>query len=222
MTEQKYELAFYGKLAAGATLEETKEQVALLFKTGIDQIERMFTGNRVVIRNKLDADTALKYIVALKKRGALCQVEEMGFPGVVVDLSKVLSDTPSSSSASESSSTQQTASFSSAPPSSSSQTNSSIPSPHQATKSSQKKAGMSVTGLPIVGDKVDDILSDSHFDLAPVGSRIGDKKQEVVSDLHALDDVSLAPVGSILAEKRDAPPVSVPDTSHLTLSDKDQ
>jgi hypothetical protein len=89
MSEQKYELAFYGKLIEGALLQGTKEQVALLFKTSVDQIERMFTGSRVVIRNKLDQDTAFKYIVALKKRGALCQIEEMGQPGIAVNFDSI-------------------------------------------------------------------------------------------------------------------------------------
>ena len=88
MSEQKYELAFYGELVAGSSLDETKQLVAQLFKTNVEQIERMFTGNRVVIRNKLDQSTALKYIEALKKRGAKCQIELMGSPGEAVDLNK--------------------------------------------------------------------------------------------------------------------------------------
>ena len=65
MQENKYEVVFYGTLAEGFTKQQTQEHVAQLFKTTIDQVERMFTGSRVVIRNKLDQATALKYIIAM-------------------------------------------------------------------------------------------------------------------------------------------------------------
>jgi hypothetical protein len=215
MSEQKYELAFYGKLVEGCSLQQTKEQVAQLFKTGVDQIERMFTGNRVVIRNKLDAETASKYIIALRKRGALCQIEEMGKPGSEV----TLSDTPSVQAAptplvqkpDDANSEPAVAAESQVIPS---------PSPSPVKKSSAK-AAMSVNGLPIVGDKVDEILRASHFDLAPVGVRLEDEKKKEILELHALDNVDLAPVGSILVEHRETPPVSVPDTSHIKLEPKD-
>ena len=191
MSEQQYELAFYGKLVEGSSLEKTKELVAQLFKTDMSQIEKMFTGNRVVIRNKLDHDTAMKYVMALKKRGALSQIELMGQPGVAVS---VASPTPTPT-----------------------------PTPEQPSATSQpKKASMSLNGLPIVGEKVDDILSNAHFDVAPVGSRLEDEKTKVEAEFHALDEVSLAPVGSDLVEAKEKPPVSVPDISHLTLAPDDK
>lgn len=199
MSEQKYELAFYGKLMAGSDLQQTKEQIALLFKTNLDQVERMFTGSRVVIRNKLDAETARKYLLALQKRGANCQIEMMGEPGVAVSPDQPDARLPAQSSA--------------------------VPTLDQnkpAAKPASKKPGLSVNGLPIVGERVDEILSDRHFDLAPVGARLEDKKPEVVLDLHALDDITLAPVGSELLEHKEKLPVPVPDTSHLQLAQEDK
>ena len=186
MSEQQYELAFYGKLVEGSALEKTKELVAQLFKTDVAQIEKMFTGNRVVIRNKLDHNTAIKYVVALKKRGALSQIELMGQPGIAVNLTS--------------------------------------PTPEKlvVAASQPKKASMSLNGLPIAGEKVDEILNDAHLDLAPVGVRLEDEKPPVELELHALDDVSLAPVGSVLVENQERPPVSVPDTSHINLAPIDK
>lgn len=197
MSEQQYELAFYGKLVEGSSPEKTKEQVAQLFKTDLEQIEKMFSGNRVVIRNKLDQETAMKYIVALQKRGAVCQLELMGQPGVAVNL-----DANSNAT----------------------QTQTQTPETESASKpgtTSPGKASMSLNGLPIVGDKVDEILRATHFDLAPVGARLEEEHEANTIELHALDDVSLAPVGSELVEHKEPMPVSVPDTSHIKLAPKD-
>lgn len=213
MSEQKYELAFYGKLVEGCSLQQTKELVAQLFKTNVDQVERMFTGNRVVIRNKLDAETAGKYIVALRKRGAVCQIEEMGKSGIeltLTDVASVPSAPPSPVKQAGDTNPEQAAESETQP----------IPRPSPAKKP-ETKAAMSVNGLPIVGDKVDEILSASHFDLAPVGVRLEDEKKKEIVELHALDDVDLAPVGSVLVEHRETPPVSVPDISHIKLEPKD-
>tara|TARA_R110001592_G_scaffold167131_2_gene402500 strand:- start:2334 stop:2978 length:645 start_codon:yes stop_codon:yes gene_type:complete len=214
MSEQKYELAFYGKLVDGASLEHTKEQVAQLFKTSVELIERMFTGSRVVIRNKLDQETAMKYIVALKKRGALSQIEEMGKPGIAVNFE---SDTASIAAPLSESSDVQAQPI----PESAKQTQEPVQAPAQTLQKTTGKASMSATGLPIVGDKVDEILRSTQFDLAPVGARLENKKQDLAPDLHALDDVSLAPVGSDLIDHKEELPIAVPDTSHIQLAPKE-
>lgn len=191
MSEQQYEIVFYGKLVDGFTEQETKQHVAQLFKTTVDQVERMFTGKRVVIRNKLDQDTAKKYIVAMSKRGAECQIEAMGNPGVKVDFS---APAPAPAPVEASSST-----------------------PTSATSKTNLQHVASKTGLNLAGDKVDDILSDTHFEVAEVGSRMSEVHEEIVAEFHELDDVTLAPVGSELAEKKEELPPVVPDTSHLSL-----
>lgn len=219
MSEQNYELAFYGKLVEGHDLQQTKEQIALLFKTGIDQVERMFAGHRVVIRNKLDAETAKKYLSALLKRGAECQIERMGQPGVAVDFESVVQNHEQSEPVSETPAS--TAAPVEAAPQSERVNTPTASSPVQKQPGTVKP-GLSATGLPIVGERVDDILSATHFDLAPVGSRMEDEKPEVTLDLHALDDVTLAPPGSVLVEKKEKPPVAIPDTSHLTLAPEDK
>ena len=200
MSEQQYEIVFYGKLVAGFTEQETKQHVAQLFKTSVDQVERMFTGKRVVIRNKLDQETAKKYIVAMSKRGAECQVEAMGAPGVSVDLSAPAAQVspapaPAPAPAPETAST---------PP---------VASGH---KTSAEEVA-SKTGLKLAGDKVDDILSSTHFEIAEVGARISEVHDEVIAEYHELDSVTLAPVGSDMADKKEELPPVIPDTSHLTL-----
>jgi len=215
MTQNTYELVFYGNLAEGFSEAETKKHVAQLFKTTVDQVERMFTGKRVVIRNKLDQDTALKYILAMKKRGAECQIEAMGSPGVKVDLSQQAEQAKVQASVPPAETRSTEAQASEALTSQNTPATSSKTAPPVASSASQEPANLS--GLPIAGEKVDEILSATHFALDPTGVRLTDEKPEVHAELHALDSVTLAPVGSDLVDEKDELPIAIPDISHLSL-----
>jgi hypothetical protein len=214
MSQPSYEIVFYGNLVEGFSIDETKKHVAQLFKTNVDQVERMFTGKRVVIRNKLDQDTALKYIVAMQKRGAACQIEAMGAAGVKVEFSGVAAQTPAPASAPSAASApaepsrpetvEAKASFVQASPAGSES--------RPVSRETENKSG-----LPIAGEKVDEILSSAHFELNQTGCRLSDEKEDVHLDLPGLDAISLAPVGSDITEKKPDIPVSVPDISHLSL-----
>src|SRR5690606_4776163 len=75
MTDSLFEVVFQGKLVEGFAATDVKANVARLFKANLQQVEHMFSGKRVVIRNQLDQETALKYQVLLRKNGAVCVVE---------------------------------------------------------------------------------------------------------------------------------------------------
>lgn len=216
MAQGEYELAFYGKIVEGTSLDKVKDNIAQLFKASNDQVARMFTGKRVVIRNKLDDETALKYIVAMKKRGAVCQIEQMGQPGVEVNLSA--KQEPANTS--PSSATSDTPTSHATPPESSPQ-----PKPAQtqttsvqARNASHKKVEMAnPNALPIAGEKVDEILSHTNLELGETGIRLSEEHEEIFSEHHELDDVTLAPTGSILVDKKEEIPAAVPDISHLSI-----
>lgn len=200
MAQGEYELAFYGKIVEGTSLDKVKENVAQLFKASSEQVAPMFTGKRVVIRNKLDEETALKYIVAMKKRGAMCHIEQMGQPGIAVNLSATKS-TPAPQKTAAAIGT---------------------PSPPATSASAVKPAAKKVemanpNALPIAGEKVDDILSHTHFELGATGIRLSEEREEVFPEHHELDQVTLAPTGSDLRDKKEEIPTVVPDTSHLSI-----
>jgi len=217
MAQGEYELAFYGKIVEGTSLDKVKENVAQLFKASSEQVARMFTGNRVVIRNKLDEETALKYIVAMKKRGAVCQIEQMGQPGVEINLSSTPSTKTTSTPAPQTTAPPNTA----APSESSSPAATSTATPtHQAeaTSATPKKVEMAnPNALPIAGEKVDEILSHTHLELGATGVRLSEEHEEIFLEHHELDNVTLAPTGSDLTDKKDEIPAAVPDTSHLSI-----
>jgi hypothetical protein len=204
MAQGEYELAFYGKIVEGTSLDKVKEHVAQLFKANSEQVARMFTGNRVVIRNKLDDETALKYIVAMKKRGAVCQIERMGQPGVEVNLSNAGSTTPPIPA--EPSKPQAPTSVTS------------TPAQAPTTSTPPKKVEMAnPNALPVAGEKVDEILSNTHFELGATGIRLSEEHDEIFPEHHELDNVTLAPSGSDLTDKKEEIPAVVPDVSHLSL-----
>ena len=147
MSQGEYELAFYGKIVEGTSLDKVKGNIAQLFKANEEQVARMFTGNRVVIRNKLDDETALKYIIAMKKRGAICHIEQMGQPGIEVDLATSATEpSPAVSSVPKT----ESATIPTPPP---------APAVEESTTAPQKVEMANPNALPIAGEKVDEILS---------------------------------------------------------------
>jgi len=214
MAQGEYELAFYGKVVEDVALEKVQANVALLFKASDEQVARMFTGKRVVIRNKLDEETAVKYIIAMKKRGALCQIEKMGQPGVEVNFAaganKPVTPAPTP---------QATKPEATVPVAASTPTPKPTPEPiPEPEKAAPKKVQMAnPNALPVAGEKVDDILSSTNFGLDPTGIRLSDEHDEIFPEHHELDDVTLAPTGSDLVDKKEEVPVALPDISHLSI-----
>jgi hypothetical protein len=214
MAQGEYELAFYGKIVEGTSLDKVKGHVAQLFKANSEQVARMFTGNRVVIRNKLDDDTALKYIVAMKKRGAVCQIEKMGQPGVEVNLGNTASPKPVERSIPKKVSSTEPASIHRKQ----AQPQPSTESQSITTNTAPKKVEMAnPNALPIAGEKVDEILSHTHFELGATGLRLSEEHEEIFPEHHELDDVTLAPTGSDLNDKKEEIQTAIPDISHLSL-----
>lgn len=75
MSDARYDVVFSGKLVEGAAEDQVKANVAKLFKVEVAKIERLFTGSPVMIKKGVDEQTARKYLVAMKKAGAICEVK---------------------------------------------------------------------------------------------------------------------------------------------------
>lgn len=226
------ELAFYGELIAGAQLDQVKTNLAAMFKASPEQIERMFSGKRVVIRNKLDLETAQKYVQAMEKRGARCQIERMGAPGEPYTETPAENDSaatpvsePASSVAPASqASVSQTTAFktTSDAPTPSEPPSKVAPAPVTSTpggaSGQSRSAPVNASGLPVAGEKVADILASSALELDPVGVRMQDEAVPLPElELEELRDVGLLPVGSDLSEKKEQVAPVIPDTSHLSI-----
>ncbi len=77
MTGKKvFEVVFKGGLVDGFDPDTVKNNIARLFKTDTENLEKLFSGQCYVIKGDLDEQTAQKYQNAMKKAGAICQIRE--------------------------------------------------------------------------------------------------------------------------------------------------
>lgn len=73
-----FEIAFQGQVRPGVTLEQAKARIGQLFQVGDEQLQVLFSGRRVVIKQGLDEAAADKYKQAIERAGAICIVDTMG------------------------------------------------------------------------------------------------------------------------------------------------
>ena len=78
MSDQLFEVAFYGQISEGANLEEVKARVGKIFNADDAKLAQLFSGNRIVIKKNIDQATAAKYKTALNRAGAECEIGAMG------------------------------------------------------------------------------------------------------------------------------------------------
>ena len=193
-----FQLLFKGECVPGTDLETARNNARTLFKASLDQVDRMFSGQPVVIRNKLEEVQAEKYRAVLKKHGMVAYVQPMAEARSATDAAPApRTSTPQNSQPKE-------------------------PSPAvQPAADKQNRGPETEPGdrLPVAGEKVDAILSGSGLSLDPVGVTLTEKTEVEPPMFQHLDEWSLAPAGSDLGIERDLPPPVVPDVSHLSLAD---
>ncbi len=188
-----FQLVFKGECTPGTDTATARRNARALFKASVEQIERMFSGSPVVIRNKLDEEQAEKYRAVLNKHGMVAYVQLM--PGS--------QEKPAPAPA-----TPEAARPAPRPA-----------SPQPGKRAPEVEPG---DRLPVAGDKVDDILAGSALGLDPVGVTLVQPKEAEPPMFQHLEDWTLAPVGSDIGTERDLPPPVVPDVSHLSLVDDKQ
>lgn len=199
-----FQLVFKGECTPGTELDTARDSARALFKASLDQVDRMFSGQPVVIRNKLDEAQAEKYRAVLHKHGMVAYVEPM--PGAQPQ--------PAPTSARPAAA---------APDQSADQGQRNV-----QRQEPQQPAAKPVGGVPfqepgdrlqVAGEKVDTILAGSGLALDPVGVRLAEHHEVEPPMFQHLDDWTLAPAGSELGVKQELPPPMAPDVSHLSLVD---
>ena len=83
MQEIRYKVTTDGQFADGCDPSDVKQRVSDLFKAPQEKINRLFSGQRVVIKDKLDHATAIKYQNALRQAGLSCQIIRQNAPLIV-------------------------------------------------------------------------------------------------------------------------------------------
>ena len=74
---QQFEIAFSGEILPGAQLEQVKAAIARLFQADDALLARLFSGQRVVIKQSVDATAAGKYQAAFQRAGAVLDVRDL-------------------------------------------------------------------------------------------------------------------------------------------------
>lgn len=72
-----FEIAFQGQVRSGVTQEQARARIGQLFQVGGEQLDVLFSGRRVVIKQGLDQAAAEKYRQAIERAGALCSIDPM-------------------------------------------------------------------------------------------------------------------------------------------------
>lgn len=75
MSDERYDLVFRGQLVKSVELSTAVRNLGQLFKIDPEKAKGLFSGKTTVLRRNLDADTANKYRVAIKKAGAIAELQ---------------------------------------------------------------------------------------------------------------------------------------------------
>lgn len=205
MSEELYEVAFYGEIVEGAELDQVKAKVAAMFKADAAKLAQLFSGKRVVIKKNIDLATANKYQAALQKAGAKCEVKSL------VEVASAPPAGESMATASVRTATEtpapvqqaQAAAPAAAPASSSARANSNAPA-------APKTAPLGITANEI---------SDLGASILPPGSNMQDGENTAAAPEVDLSGLDLAPAGSDLGELKKDETVEIPDISNLSIVD---
>lgn len=200
MSEELYEVVFYGEIVEGAELDQVKAKVAAMFKADAAKLAQLFSGKRVVIKKNIDQATAKKYQSALQNAGAQCEVKSLAEAAVA----------PSAESA---------AAPAAAPPPV--QTETPAPSQAAAPAASSTRADSHAPAAPKtdpLGITASDI-SELGASILPPGSDMQDGSSSAAAPEVDLSGLDLAPPGSDLGELKKDESVEIPDISNLSIVD---
>jgi hypothetical protein len=84
MAESRLDIQFAGELAPGADSRVVRERLGELFKLSPDALERLFSGQAVIVKRDLDAVTAARYRDAFRDAGAILRLTPV--PGASLTL----------------------------------------------------------------------------------------------------------------------------------------
>jgi len=72
--EGEYQVVFTGLPVSGSDIKQVRDKFGKKFKLSSARLQSIFTGGPVVLQRGLDWSKAAKYSAAMKKMGALCEI----------------------------------------------------------------------------------------------------------------------------------------------------
>jgi hypothetical protein len=196
LSMQYFEIAFCGEILPGAELDQVKAAIARLFKADDALLARLFSGQRMIIKQRLDAEATAKYQAAFQRAGAVLEVRDLSAPA---GDSRAASDAVTAEPA-EPTETQQEQPVQNAVPAAKALL--------QIAPRDEYMAAFSDVQAP-------------DFGIAPLGDDLQPTPVEKPAPKLDLSGMTLAPVGSDLGQLPGEQVVPLPDVSHLKLAAED-
>ena len=240
MSDELFDVVFFGILQAGKDKETVMHNMATLFKTDASKLAPYFAGGRKVIKGKLNVATAEKYKAALENVGLNITIEpcqgnaETAANQTSASPEKTKEPDKKPQNKAETAATQDaTTNSNTGAPDTGNLTVAPLgtdvidnPSPVVAQKIedisdiSMAETGADVLENPVTvtAQKIDDI---SDISMAEVGTDVLDHPTEVIAQkIEDISGISLAEAGSdLIANPKPAKKADIPDTSELSLDD---
>lgn len=188
---QQFEIAFSGQILPGAELSQVKVAIAGLFKANDALLARLFSGQRVVIKQSVDAAAAAKYQAAFQRAGALIEVRDL----YAQPIEEIIPGLPAEESTVE-------------------------PEPASVAPNvvTAKTAMLQIAPRDEYMAAFSDVQA-PDFGMAPLGDDLQPASAETPAPNLDLSGITLAPAGSDMGQLPSAPGIEVPDTSHIKLQD---
>lgn len=197
MSDQLFEVAFSGQVSEGANLEEVKARVGKMFNADEAKLAQLFSGKRIVIKKNIDQATANKYLTALNRAGAECEIVPMGGGAPAP------ADTPPAAAASPAASEPAPAAAAA------------VSQEYESSYEGEVAPPPHTDPLGITGDQIEELSAT----IAPVGSELQDDYAETAEPDIDISGFDIAPVGSELSTAKKEPDPPPPDTNGITMAD---
>lgn len=239
MSEQHFDVVFYGILQPGKDKELVMKNMATLFKTEVDKLAPYFAGGRKAIKRKVDSATGEKYLHALENVGLVVKLEpsepetnSSAKPSSAVHASDQQSTENAKTNRTQNSTTDSQQAEIDTDGISVAQVGADIlenPAPVVAQEIDDiSNLSMAETGVdiienpePVQPQPIDDI---SRLSMADVGCDVLENPVEVVAQkIDDISAISMAEVGADMIENpKPVKKTEIPDTSELSLSGEKQ
>ena len=199
MSDQLFEVAFSGQVSEGANPEEVKARVGKMFNADQAKLAQLFSGKRIVIKKNVDQATANKYLTALNRAGAECEIVPMAGGG------------PAAAAAATPAAAEPAPAAEAAPQPAAA----AVSQEYESSYDGDVAPPPQTDPLGITGDQIEDLA----VSIAPVGSELQDDYQQAEEPDIDITGFDIAPVGSELSTAKKEPDPPPPDTSGITLAD---
>ena len=195
MSDARFHIVFSGKLVGGADLATVKSNLGRLFKMDSARVEKLFSGQPVVIKKDADQPTAMKFRALMKQAGAEGEIRPVS-GGVQARAPAQPAAAPSAA-----------------------------PAPAPATESSASAESTSLGeqnsgDLETVGTiRTGGTGFSGAFSVADVGEDMDNSEHAPAPPAPDVSHLSIVAAGEDLGQRTQAPPPVQPDISHLSLKD---